>query len=47
MKNKVMKDEKVENNQYMDSLLKTSPSLKQKEEMWCIKMPLLSLVSGF
>lgn len=40
--------EKVKNNQYTNSLLKTSPSLKQKQETSrCIKMPLFSLVCGF
>lgn len=42
------KTTKNQNTEDIDSLLKTSPNLKQKEETsWCINMPLLSLVYGF
>lgn len=42
------KKNKKQKTEDIDSLLKTSPNLKQKEETpWCIKRPLLSLVYGF
>lgn len=47
-KNEIMEVGKAKTNQYTDTLLKTSPSPEQKQETsWRMKMPLLSLVSGF